>query len=89
MLPLDLQIEDRKRKSTIICDFVIETAYLKELATQVFNADDKAQQSPAFHSACQNLKRLCETVETSVRNLKAMVPLEMMSPEAIVAQPLD
>ncbi len=89
MLPLDLQIEDRKRKSTIICDFVIETAYLKELATQVFNADDKAQQSPAFYSACQTLKRLCETVETSVRNLKAMVPLEMMSPEAIVAQPLD
>lgn len=89
MLTLDLQIEDRKRKSNIICDFVIETAYLKELATQVFNADDKAQQSPAFHSACQTLKRLCETVETSVRNLKAMVPLEMMSPEAIVAPPLD
>ena len=43
---LNLQIEDQKRKSNLICDFVIETAYIKELASQVLNADETVKHFP-------------------------------------------
>lgn len=82
-----MQIEDQKRKSTLLCDFVIETTYIKELASQVFNADERARQTPAFQDSCETLDALCDTVSTSIRELKGLLPL-IGRPE-IVNHPLE
>ena len=38
---LRFQIEEQKRNSHMLGDFVIDTTYIKDLASKVFHADDK------------------------------------------------
>ena len=78
---LNLQIEDQKRKSNLICDFVIETAYIKELASQVLNADETVKQTPVYEDACDTLRGLCDRVRSDLMDLKSMLPRQGMAPE--------
>ena len=80
-MDLKYQIEQQKKKSNLICDFVIDTTYIKELACQVLNADEKTVRSPSFQKTCETLNHLCDQVAASVITLKEMLPAEMLSAE--------
>ena len=80
-MDLKYQIEQQKKKSNLICDFVIDTTYIKELACQVLNADEKTLQTPSFQKTCETLSHLCNQVAASVITLKGMLPAEMLSAE--------
>ena len=80
-MDLKYQIEQQKKKSNLICDFVIDTTYIKELACQVLNADEKTVRSPSFHKTCETLNHLCDQVAASVITLKEMLPAEMFPSE--------
>ena len=56
-MTLILQIEDQKRKSHLIGDFVIEATHLEKLASHVFQAEAKGQQTPAFQETCGSFVR--------------------------------
>ena len=75
LMTLILQIEEQKRKSHLIGDFVIEATHLEKLASQVFQAEAKGQQTPAFQETCDTLRQLCESVGFSVRDLQGMIPV--------------
>lgn len=74
LMTLILQIEEQKRKSHLIGDFVIEATHLEKLASQVFQAEAKVQ-TPAFQETCDTLRQLCESVGFSVRDLQGMIPV--------------
>ena len=80
-MTLHFQIKEQKRKSHILGDFVIDTTYIKELGSQVFNADEKAQQTSDFQEACRLLSVLCDEVSVSVMDLKDMIPASALSPD--------
>ena len=80
-MDLKHQIEQQKKKSNLICDFVIDTTYIKELACQVLNADEKTVRSPSFQKTCETLNHLCDQVAASVITLKGMLPAEMFPSE--------
>ena len=80
-MDLKYQIEQQKKKSNLICDFVIDTTYIKELACQVLNADEKTIRSPSFQKTCETLNHLCDQVAASVITLKGMLPAGMLSAE--------
>ena len=77
-MDLKYQIEQQKKKSNLICDFVIDTTYIKELACQVLNADEKTVRSPSFQKTCETLNHLCDQVAASVITLKEMLPAGML-----------
>ena len=60
VMNLRFQIEEQKRKSHVLGDFVIDTTYIRELASQVLNADENAQQASDFQEACRLLSTLCD-----------------------------
>ena len=80
-MDLKYQIEQQKKKSNLICDFVIDTTYIKELACQVLNADEKTVRSPSFQKTCETLNHLCDQVAASVITLTEMLPAEMFPSE--------
>ena len=82
-MDLKYQIEQQKKKSNLICDFVIDTTYIKELACQVLNADEKTVRSPSFQKTCETLNHLCDQVAASVITLKGMLPAELLPAEAV------
>jgi hypothetical protein len=84
---LNLQIEDQKRKSNLICNFVIETSYIKELASQVLNADEAVKNTPVFEQACETLRDLCDRVSSNLIDLRDMIPRSNAEPE--IMPPLD
>jgi len=79
-MDLNYQIEQKKKKRTVINDFEIDTTYIKELASEVLNADEKSSQAPSFGDTCHTLKRLCERVAVSAIALKEMIPGAEPSP---------
>ena len=84
-MTLILQIEDQKRKSHLIGDFVIEATHLEKLASHVFQAEAKGQ-TPAFQETCDTLSQLCESVGFSVRDLQGMIPV-VIPPVIIPGEP--
>ena len=60
---------------------MIDTTYIKELACQVLNADEKTVRSPSFQKTCETLNHLCDQVAASVITLKEMLPAEMFPSE--------
>ena len=68
------QIEEEKRKSHILGDFVIDTTYIKEMASQVLTADEKTQQTSDFKNTCRLLRKLCEELSLSVMELQDLIP---------------
>jgi hypothetical protein len=79
-MDLNYQIEQKKKKRAIINDFEIDSTYIKELASEVLNADEKAPQPPSFGDTCHTLRRLCERVAVSAIALKEMIPGTEPSP---------
>jgi hypothetical protein len=73
-MDLNYQIEQKKKKRAIINDFEIDTTYIKELASEVLNADEKNSQTPSFGDTCHTLRRLCDRVAVSAIALKEMIP---------------
>jgi hypothetical protein len=71
---LKTQIERKKKKRTIISDFVIDTTFIKELASQVLDAEENVSHTPSFQETCDTLRSLCDQVASSVIALKDMVP---------------
>ncbi len=82
---LKTQIERKKKKSTIISDFVIDTMFIKELASQVLDAEENVSHTPSFQETCDTLRSLCDQVVSSVIALKKMIPgtepLNLLPPE--------
>ena len=83
---LNLQIEDQKRKSNLICDFVIETAYIKELASQVLNADETVKHTPVFEQSCETLMDLCDRVSSSLVDLRDMIPKGILPKQGMTSE---
>ena len=71
---LNDQIEQKKKKRAIMSDFEIDTTYIRELAAEALNANEKALQNPAFLERCQTLRNLCDQLAVSVLALKEMIP---------------
>jgi hypothetical protein len=55
-------------------DFVIDSTYIQELASQVLNADEKVSHTPSFQEVCDTLRSLCDEVASSLKALKDIVP---------------
>lgn len=84
MMNLRFQIEEQKRNSHMLGDFVIDTTYIKDLASKVFHADDKLKTTAQFQDTCETLSRLCDEVSVSVKDLKDRIPiLPLPDPETI------
>ena len=94
-MDLKHQIEQQKKKSNLICDFVIDTTYIKELACRVLNADEKTLQTPSFQETYETLSHLCDQVAASVITLKGMLPARMiptsmsLSPDPETLHPVE
>ncbi|GEM_PF-4680956 len=73
-MDLNYQIEQKKKKRAIINDFEIDTTYIKQLASEVLDADENASQSSSFGDTCHTLRRLCDRVAVSAISLKEMIP---------------
>ncbi len=82
---LKTQIERKKKKNTLLSDFAIDTTYIKELASQVLEADENVSQTASFQEICDTLRSLCDQVVSSVIALKKMIPgtepLNLLPPE--------
>ena len=88
-MTLHFQIQEQKRKSHVLGDFVIDTTYIKEIASQVLNADENAQQASDFQEACRLLSTLCDEVSVSVMDLKDMIPAAALSPDPDNLSPVE
>jgi hypothetical protein len=71
---LKYQIEQKKKKSAIMNDFVIDSMYIQELASQVLNAENEIPQTASFQEVCDTLRSLCDQVVSSAITLKGMIP---------------
>ena len=88
-MSLHFQIKEQKRKSHVLGDFVIDATHIKELASQVLNADETAQQASDFQEACRLLSTLCDEVSVSVMDLKDMIPASALSPDPDNLSPVE
>ena len=89
VMNLRFQIEEQKRKSHVLGDFVIDTTYIRELASQVLNADDKVKSNPDLQQVCEILSTLCDEVSVSVMDLKDMIPASAFSPDPDNLPPVE
>ena len=71
---IELMIEEQKKKSTIVNNLMIDLQYIQTLASQIFAANAKSL--PEYQSGCEALSNLCDKTETSLRALKAIIPVE-------------
>ncbi|CAB4124188.1 hypothetical protein UFOVP51_63 [uncultured Caudovirales phage] len=73
-------VENQKRNSAIINNYLIDDEYLKDLITQLPNK--KAQSDPNFNSACIFFHTLCDRIAVKVLELKEIVPIQNGTIEA-------
>jgi hypothetical protein len=73
-------VENQKRNSAIINDYLIDAEYLKDLITQLSNKN--AQSDPKFNSACIFFHTLCDRIAVKALELKEIVPIQNGTIEA-------
>lgn len=73
-------VENQKRNSSIINNYLIDGEYLKDLITQLSNKN--AQSDPNFNNACVFFHNLCDRIAVKVLDLKEIVPIQNGTVEA-------
>ncbi len=73
-------VENQKRNSSVINDYLIDAEYLKDLLAQLSNKN--AQSDPNFNSACIFFHNLCDRIAVKVLELKKIVPIQNGAIEA-------
>jgi len=71
---IELMIEEQKNKSIVVNSLMIDLQYIQTLTSQLFATNAKSL--PEYKNGCVALSNLCDKTEISLRELKAMIPVE-------------
>jgi len=69
---IEALIEEQKKKSIMVNSLAIDLQYIQSLTAQIFSAN--ASSLPEYDNGCIALRNLCDKVDVSLKELKAIVP---------------
>jgi len=70
---IETLIEEQKKRSIMVNSLAIDLQFIQSLTAQIFSAN--APSLPEYKNGCTALRNLCDKVDVSLKELKAIVPV--------------